>query len=304
MTARKLASNLDANGRKIINLPAATPASSEPVRQSDHETDITGAKSRANHTGTQIASTISDFDTQVRTNRLDQMTAPNTDVSLNSHKITNALDGSSAQDYATYGQLQAAIASLTSSQVLKGKVRVVHTTNITISNPGTAVFDGITMANGDIVLLTGQSTGSQKGPYTFNGSGVAMTRALNWDVAGEAVVGSYWIVAEGTQADTFALMTNDTFVLSTDTPVFVYITVAAAQVASVEQDLGDGSAVTFTVAHSFTTRAVSVVVYRNSSPWDEIEVAVLHDTTGQIKVQPDEVWSTNQFHCVVGKLRG
>jgi hypothetical protein len=31
---------------------------------------------RANHTGTQTASTISDFDTQVRTNRLDQMAAP------------------------------------------------------------------------------------------------------------------------------------------------------------------------------------------------------------------------------------
>jgi hypothetical protein len=31
---------------------------------------------RANHTGTQTASTVSDFDTQVRTSRLEQMAAP------------------------------------------------------------------------------------------------------------------------------------------------------------------------------------------------------------------------------------
>jgi hypothetical protein len=44
---------------------------------------------RANHTGTQLASTISDFDTQVRTSRLDQMAAPTAAVSANSQKITN-----------------------------------------------------------------------------------------------------------------------------------------------------------------------------------------------------------------------
>jgi hypothetical protein len=51
---------------------------------------ITAAKmvsdpyARANHTGTQAASTISDFDTQVRTSRLDQMAAPTGSVSVNS----------------------------------------------------------------------------------------------------------------------------------------------------------------------------------------------------------------------------
>ncbi len=53
---------------------------------------------RANHTGTQTASTISDFDTQVRTNRLDQMTAPTGSVSLNSQKITNLATPTSNND--------------------------------------------------------------------------------------------------------------------------------------------------------------------------------------------------------------
>src|SRR5687768_7806762 len=35
---------------------------------------------RANHTGTQLAATISNFDTAVRTSRLDQMAAPTSNV--------------------------------------------------------------------------------------------------------------------------------------------------------------------------------------------------------------------------------
>jgi hypothetical protein len=56
---------------------------------------------RANHTGTQAASTISDFDTQVRTSRLDQMAAPTASVALNAQKITGLADPTSAQDAVT-----------------------------------------------------------------------------------------------------------------------------------------------------------------------------------------------------------
>jgi hypothetical protein len=56
---------------------------------------------RANHTGTQTASTVSDFDTQVRTSRLDQMAAPTAAVPLNAQKITGLADPTSAQDAVT-----------------------------------------------------------------------------------------------------------------------------------------------------------------------------------------------------------
>jgi hypothetical protein len=56
---------------------------------------------RANHTGTQAASTISDFDTQVRTSRLDQMAAPTAAVPLNAQKITGLADPTNAQDAVT-----------------------------------------------------------------------------------------------------------------------------------------------------------------------------------------------------------
>ena len=44
---------------------------------------------RANHTGTQLAATVSDFDTQVRTSRLDQMAAPSASVNFSSQQATN-----------------------------------------------------------------------------------------------------------------------------------------------------------------------------------------------------------------------
>jgi hypothetical protein len=73
---------------------------------------ITAAKmvsdpyARTNHTGTQTASTISDFNTAVRTNRLDQMAAPTSAVSANSQKITNLGLASSNGDAVSVSYLE------------------------------------------------------------------------------------------------------------------------------------------------------------------------------------------------------
>lgn len=67
---------------------------------------------RANHTGTQTASTISDFDTQVRTSRLDQMAAPGADVSAATYKITNLGTPTSSTDAATKGYVDTQVTNL------------------------------------------------------------------------------------------------------------------------------------------------------------------------------------------------
>ena len=89
----------------IVNADVATGAA---IALSKLATD---PLARANHTGTQTASTVSDFDTQVRTSRLDQMAAPNASVSLNSQKITSLLDPTSAQDAATKTYVDTAAAA-------------------------------------------------------------------------------------------------------------------------------------------------------------------------------------------------
>jgi hypothetical protein len=67
---------------------------------------------RANHTGTQTASTISDFDTQVRTSRLDQMAAPTGSLSVNSQKITNLATPTSNTDASTKAYVDTSISNL------------------------------------------------------------------------------------------------------------------------------------------------------------------------------------------------
>lgn len=301
MTARKLASHLDANGKKIMNLPVPANGSSEPARKLDLEAVQAAAISRANHTGTQLAVTISDFAAAVRLNRLDQMAAPTTPLGMGSQRITGVADPVAAQDVATKKYTDDAITGLASGQVLKGSVRAVATTNIAIASPGTTI-DGLTPTAGQIFYLDGQTTGTEKGPWTWNGAATPMTRPANWDTGAEAQVGSYWIVTSGTKADTLALLTNDTFVLGTDTPAIKIIDVAAASAPPFEQDMGDGTATSFLITHNLNTRAVAIHVYRNASPYDEIDVAVERTSVNSVTVAPDEVWSTNQFHAVVAKL--
>ncbi len=53
---------------------------------------------RANHTGTQLASTVSDFDTQVRTSKVTDLAAPTGSFSMNSQKITNLATATTSTD--------------------------------------------------------------------------------------------------------------------------------------------------------------------------------------------------------------
>jgi hypothetical protein len=79
---------------------------------------ITAAKmvsdpyARANHTGTQLAATVSDFDTQVRTSKVTDLTAPTGSFSMNSQKITAVADPTLAQDASTKAYVDAQITAL------------------------------------------------------------------------------------------------------------------------------------------------------------------------------------------------
>lgn len=149
---------------------------------------------RANHTGTQAASTISDFNTAVRTNRLDQMAAPTASVSMNSQKVTDLSNGTDPADAVNFAQLEAARQGIRS----KAAVEAAATGNVTVSNPGTAVFDGVTVANGERLLLPAQTTDSENGIYVFNGSGAALTRADDADAFAELDAGTEVFVQGGT----------------------------------------------------------------------------------------------------------
>lgn len=178
---------------------------------------------RANHSGSQLASTISDFATTAQGYRLDQFAAPTADLSINSHKLTSVTDPTNPQDAATKNYVDNSISGVAGGLVLKGAVAcAVVGTNVSLTTPG-ATLDGVTMTNPMTVLLTGQTTGSQNGPYVWTGPSATMTRALNWATTAQAVLGSFWIVEQGTNADNIAICQNDTAItIGTTTPTFVF----------------------------------------------------------------------------------
>jgi hypothetical protein len=67
---------------------------------------------RANHTGTQLASTVSDFDTQVRTSKVTDLAAPTGSFSMNSQKITNLATPTSNADASTKAYVDTSITNL------------------------------------------------------------------------------------------------------------------------------------------------------------------------------------------------
>ena len=115
---------------------------------------------RANHTGTQLAATVSDFDTQVRTNRLDQMAAPTGSVSANSQKITNLATATTSTDAINKDYVDSKIGAANGIASLDagGKVPASELPDIAISDTSVVVSEAamlaLTAEVGDIAVRT------------------------------------------------------------------------------------------------------------------------------------------------------
>lgn len=184
----------------------------------------TNPLARANHTGTQTASTISDFDTQVRTSRLDQMAAPTAAVSMNSQQITGLAAPTNGTDAANKDYVDGAVAGIS----WKNEVRLATTANGTLASAfanGQSI-DGTALVTGDRILIKDQSTASENGIYTVNASG-APTRATDADSAAE-IYGAAVFVTNGTANG------GKRYVCSTQAP----ITVGSTNITFAQFDAG------------------------------------------------------------------
>ena len=138
------------------------------------------------------ASKISNFDTQVRTSRLDQMTAPTGSVGLNGQTITGLGAPVNATDAATKSFVESTAQGLD----VKDSVVASTTANITIStalNNGDTL-DGVTLSTNDRVLVKNQSTASENGIYIV-GASPARSSDL---AAGVDAAGMFTFVEQGT----------------------------------------------------------------------------------------------------------
>lgn len=121
-----------------------------------------------------------------------------------------AASPSNAADVATKSYVDATKSGLD----VKDSVRVATTANITIAsdlNVGDSI-DGVTLADGDRVLVKNQSTGSENGIYT---AGASPARATDFDADSEVTAGAFFFVEEGT------VNADSGFVVSTDDDITV-----------------------------------------------------------------------------------
>jgi hypothetical protein len=150
---------------------------------------------------TLTASKISDFDTQVRTSRLNQMAVPTADVAFGGFKITGLADPVAATDAATRGFVESVAQGLD----VKQSVKAATTANITLSAAQT--IDGISLVAGDRCLVKNQTTTSQNGIYVVAAG--AWSRSTDLDAWAE-FPGAFTFVEQGTtQGDTGWVCSSD-----------------------------------------------------------------------------------------------
>lgn len=163
--------------------------------------------------------------------------------SMGGNSITNVATPSGNNDAANKAYVDTQIGSLNSLFDTKPSARAATTGNVTISNPGTASFDSVTLSNGDILFLRAQSAAAENGLYTFNGSGSPLTRIAQMDLWAE-IPGAFFAVEDGsTYADTLWLCTaNQGGTLGTTSITFQQVNASGLTASNfVDKEVPSGS---------------------------------------------------------------
>jgi hypothetical protein len=151
--------------------------------------------SLADPTSAQHAATKNYVDTR----KVTDLTAPTSAFSMNSQKITNLSTPTSDYDAANKLYVDQAVQGLT----WKESVNLFSATNVPLTGSTGLVIDGHSALDstdtGYRILLTGQTTDSQNGIYTFSDDGTTYTLARSTDAdTHDELIGATVFVKEGT----------------------------------------------------------------------------------------------------------
>lgn len=248
-------------------------------------------------------------------------------------RLLNVPDAASDQEPATFAQLKAAI------EGIKNKDPVVVATqgNINLAAPG-ATIDSVTMNVGDEFLARAQTSQPENGTYVWNGASTPATRSVKAN-SGTELVNAVVAVIGGTSAGVTYRQTAGPITIGTTNIVWAVFggsagmtqatetSLGGAEILTqaemdagtddlriatakkikdsvhsakrVEQNIGDGSATSFTISHNFNTKAVDVAVFRNSGNFDEVGVDVRRNNANSVDVLFQVAPTSNQFTVVV-----
>lgn len=196
--------------------------------------DAQGRLTAASNVNISITSSaVTDFDTQVRTSRLDQMAAPAGSVDYNNQKITGLADPTQAQDGATKAYVDSVAAGIhthEAAQLATASGLPSYTYNngtsgvgatLTGTSNGALSVDSTVVTSGIRILVKDETSTNApyNGVYVVTTVGDAsnpyvLTRATDFDENGE-LPGSFIFVESG------SVNADNGFVCTTDSPVVV-----------------------------------------------------------------------------------
>lgn len=150
---------------------------------------------------------VSDFDTGVQSNTLNSLTNPDGNVALNSFRIIDLANPVSDSDAANKRYVDNVATGLD----VKSSVRAATTQSILSLNGNPGAQDGVTLADGDRLLVKDQSNASENGIYIYDSTpGNAWVRADDFDSSDNVTGGAFVFVEEGTtQGDNGYVVTSD-----------------------------------------------------------------------------------------------
>jgi len=300
------------NGTSVVDLTASGVATDSNLLNGQ-----SGAYylSRANHTGTQTAATISDFAAQVQATRLDQFLAPTAAVNINGQRLTNVGAPSADTDAVNKAYVDAARTGLD----VKASVRVATTATITLS--GTQTIDGVALVAGDRVLVKNQTTATENGLYAVAAG--AWVRTADADANSEVSPGMFTFVEEGTvNGDTgWVLTTNGAITLGTTALAFTKFSSAGDILVGVGLlktgntiaidtasgygmrkfgfDIGDGSALVYQITHNLNTEDVLMDLRQKAAPKEDVIGHTEVTSVNAITVRFAQAPAAAQYRLVV-----
>lgn len=162
-------------------------------------------------------------------------------IDLAGQRGVNVGDPTSGTDAANKQYVDALVRGLS----WKASVRAASTANVSITS-APSTLDGVTLVNGDRVLLKDQTAGAENGIRVFTAAGAALSRASDASTAAQLVGATVTVTEGSTNADKVFRLLTDSVTVDTTSLSFTEVGGSSASYTA-GSGLGESPAGTFNV---------------------------------------------------------